>query len=114
MYNKYHSLSIELVTVIYDNDITDHFVETLLRILNPNDLNRTRAKEIFIALEKRYVFTVAELDVTAPCYEYFMDCIQETHSSDIRIKLDTVTIDFPQYFSYERSKDLIIMKLSLL
>lgn len=81
--------------------------------MNPNDLNRTKTKEIFIALEKRYVFTMADLDVVAPCYEYFMQRIQEMQSTDDRIKLDIVNIDFPQYFIYERSKDLTIMKFSI-
>lgn len=110
---KFEWCDIFYFAVIYDNDITDYFIETLVRILNPNDLNRSMTKEIFIALEKRYVFTMADLDVVAPCYEYFMQRIQEIQSADVRIKLDIVNIDFPQYFVYERSKDLTIMKFRL-
>ncbi|XP_055319004.1 methyltransferase-like protein 22 isoform X2 [Sitodiplosis mosellana] len=96
--------------VIYDNSITDGFVETLERILNVNDLNRSKDKVVYIALEKRYVFTLADLDTMAPCYEYFLQRINEARKT-IDWKLEPVDIDFPQYFDYERSKELIIMKL---
>lgn len=98
------------ILVIYDNDITDCFVETLERILDVNNLNRSNDKEVYIALEKRYVFTMADLDTMAPCYEYFLQRINETQKTK-NWKLETVDIDFPQYFDYERSKELIIMKL---
>lgn len=88
-------------------------METLIRILHPDDLNRTRTKQIFIALEKRYVFTVADLDVAAPCYEYFLQCLQKAQTPQHPIRLGMVDIDFPQYFTYERSKELIIMRLEL-
>lgn len=96
--------------VIYDNDITDCFVDTLRRILNVSELNQSKDKEVYIALEKRYVFTLADLDTMAPCYEYFLQRINEERTT-INWKLETVNIDFPQYFDYERSKELIIMKL---
>lgn len=98
--------------MIYDNDITDYFIKTLERILDPNDANRLKDKEIFIALEKRYVFTVADLDTMAPCYEYFLQRIDEMRKQ-INWKLEPVDTHFPQYFKYERSKELIIMKLYL-
>lgn len=87
-------------------------MKTLQRILNINDLNRNKDKEVYIALEKRYVFTLAELDTMAPCYEYFLQCINEV-GKITNWKLESVDIDFPQYFDYERSKELIIMKLHL-
>lgn len=97
--------------MIYDNDITDHLVNTLQYILNPNDANQSKDKQVFLALEKRYVFTLADLDTLAPCYEYFLQRINELRKTTINWKLDTVDTDFPQYFNYERSKELIIMKL---
>lgn len=97
--------------VIYDNDITDHLLKTLQLILDPNDANPHKDKQVFLALEKRYVFTVADLDTLAPCYEYFMQRVNELRKTTIDWKLDAVDLNFPQYFHYERSKDLIIMKL---
>lgn len=88
-------------------------METVARILHPDDLNRSRTKEIYIALEKRYVFTVADLDVAAPCYEYFLQCLEKAQSPEHPIRRDMININFPQYFSYERSNDLVIMRLKI-
>lgn len=82
-------------------------------MLDPNDCNANKSKQIYIAMEKRYVFTVADLDTVAPCYEHFMRCISDKICSSKPWKLETIPIDFPQYFEYERVKDLILMKLSL-
>lgn len=98
--------------MIYDNDITDDFVKTLVRIIDPSDYNCSKDKEIYIALEKRYVFTLADLDTTAPCYEYFLQNIRDVQKT-MNLKFELIDIDFPQYFIYERSKELILMKLSL-
>lgn len=77
-----------------------------------NDLNRSKDKVVYVALEKRYVFTLADLDTMAPCYEYFLQRFNDARKT-IDWKLEMVDIDFPQYFDYERSKELIIMKLSV-
>lgn len=96
--------------MIYDNDITDEFVQTLKQMLDINSYNRQRDKEVYIALEKRYVFTLADLDTTAPCYEYFLQCINDLQTN-FKWKIERVPIDFPQYFNYERSKELVLLKL---
>lgn len=98
--------------MIYDNDITDYFVKTIERILDPTIANKSKDKEVYIAMEKRYVFTLADLDTMAPCYEYFLQCINETRKKT-NWKFEPVNTDFPQYFDYERSKDLVIMKIYL-
>lgn len=92
--------------VIYDNDITDELCITLKQILDPDTYNQRRDKEVYIALEKRYVFTLADLDTTAPCYEHFIEVQKTNHW-----RLDQVPIDFPQYFDYVRSKEFVLMKL---
>lgn len=100
------------ILVIYDDDITDAFVKTLAQILDPDNYNTQRNKEIYIALEKRYVFTLAELETSAPCYEYFLHVIEPIRRRN-GWKLETISIDFPQYFEYERARDLVLMKLYL-
>lgn len=98
--------------MVYDNDITDDFVKIITRMLDPKEYNCSKDKEIYIALEKRYVFTLADLDTTAPCYEYFLQNIRDAQKQ-INFKFELIDIDFPQYFIYERSKELILMKLHL-
>lgn len=71
-----------------------------------------KQKTIFIALEKRYVFTVADLESLAPCYEYFLSGIEAIRYRK-NWKFESIPIDFPQYFQYERVKELVLLKLSL-
>lgn len=83
------------MAVIYDNDITDYFIKTLERLLDKNGLNQSGDKEVYIALEKRYVFTLAELDTMAPCYEYFLQRLNDVRKST-HWKFELVDLDFPQ------------------
>ncbi|KAJ6647468.1 Methyltransferase-like protein 22, partial [Pseudolycoriella hygida] len=100
--------------VIYDDDLTDSFVETLTKLLEPKP-NRSPPvhSPIYIALEKRYVFTVDDLESLAPCYEHFLSCIDKIRWSK-RWKFESIPIDFPQYFEYERVKELVLLKLSVM
>ncbi|XP_049956246.1 methyltransferase-like protein 22 [Schistocerca serialis cubense] len=95
--------------VIYDNDLTQAFVDCLAKLLVVPP-----AKTVYVALEKRFVFTVADLDCVAPCYEHFLQCL-----SNIQRKppgsnwtVEQLAIDFPQYFNYERVKELVLWKIS--
>nr|CAD7587806.1 unnamed protein product [Timema genevievae] len=94
--------------VIYDNDLTEAFVETLVKILNTPP-----AKTVYIALEKRYVFTVADLDTGAPCYEHFLRCLDQARSHSLASlwSVEQLAIDFPQYFNYDRVKELVLWKI---
>lgn len=95
------------LSVIYDDELTDNFVVILTKLLESN-----RNRIIYIALEKRYVFTVADLDSLAPCYEHFLSCIDKVRWSK-NWKFESIPIDFPQYFEYERVKELVLLKLSI-
>ncbi|PSN48538.1 hypothetical protein C0J52_05920 [Blattella germanica] len=77
-------------------------------------LNTPPAKTIYIALEKRYVFTVADLDSVAPCYEFFLQCLQKARSRPPGSlwRVEQLPIDFPQYFNYERVKELVLWSIS--
>lgn len=98
--------------VIYDNDLTEAFVRTLELLLDPTDFNAKHSKEIYIALEKRYVFTLTDLDTAAPCYEHFLHCIENVRKEK-KWKFESIPIDFDQYFDYERVKELVLLKISL-
>nr|CAG4643460.1 EOG090X0C5G [Ilyocryptus agilis] len=92
--------------VVYHDDLTDAFLSTLKNLMSMG-----RQKIALIALEKRFVFTLAELEVAAPCYEYFYDNLFREFSPDYSIEqLNTQLI--PQYFCYERCKELVLFRIT--
>lgn len=95
--------------VIYDDDITEAFVRTLVSLL----LELPKLKAIYIALEKRYVFTLEDMDSVAPCYDYFLRYFQKRNSrfGVNRWKLINVCMNFPRFFDYEKVKDLVLLKI---
>jgi hypothetical protein len=68
---------------------------------------------LFIINLFRYVFTVADLDSVAPCYEYFLQCLQKAQAKllDSQWEVEQLPIDFPQYFNYERVKELVLWRI---
>uniref|UniRef100_A0A1B6GD54 Methyltransferase-like protein 22 n=1 Tax=Cuerna arida TaxID=1464854 RepID=A0A1B6GD54_9HEMI len=95
--------------VIYDNDLTEAFVKTLTKILSTPP-----KKTVLVALEKRFVFTIEDLDVVAPCYEHFLSSIKKewVRPPMSQWTMEPLELDFPQYFQYDRTKHLVIWKLS--
>ncbi|OAD57570.1 Methyltransferase-like protein 22 [Eufriesea mexicana] len=89
--------------VIYDEIITEGFVQTLAELLNSNTL-----KVVYIALEKRYVFTTVNMETAAPMYEEFLGCIE---TKQLNWHIEYIKIDFPQYFKYNRVKQMVLMKI---
>lgn len=89
--------------VIYDDSLTDAFVAVIDHIF-ARGKQSGRSKCIYMALEKRYVFTVEDCDSVAPMYEHFLR--QTVNKPWI---IDNITLDFPQYFEYERCPQLILM-----
>ena len=101
---KLQSANIVLAAdVIYDDKITDGFIRTLSKLLYTN-----KKKTIYVALEKRYVFTIADLDTTAPMYEEFLRCVEKYK---MNWSVDYINIDFPRYFKYDRVKHLVLIKI---
>lgn len=92
-----------MFTVIYDDKITDGFVCTLSKLLHTK-----KKKTVYVALEKRYVFTIADLDTIAPMYEEFLRCIEKYGNN---WSVDYINVDFPRYFKYDRVKHLVLMKI---
>lgn len=95
--------------VIYDDDITEAFVRTIVSLL----LELPKLKAIYIALEKRYVFTLEDMDSVAPCYDYFLRYFEKRNGrfGVNRWKLINVCMDFPRYFDYDKVKDLVLLKV---
>lgn len=62
-----------------------------------------------MALEKRYVFVDS---VCAPMYEHFLKNFQQAINGFL--KFNEVSVDFPQYFEYDRCKELVLLKITRL
>lgn len=89
--------------VIYDDRITDAFVKTVQNLLGVPP-----KREIYVALEKRYVFTIADLNAVAPCFDYFLQQLNKLKN----VVCEEVELDFPKYFQYDRVKELVLLKIS--
>jgi hypothetical protein len=61
---------------------------------------------MYIALEKRYVFTDS---VCAPMYESFIKMFADEAGGVLRC--DEISTDFTQYFDYEKCKELVLMRV---
>lgn len=90
-------------SVIYDDDITDGLISTILRLFQ----FAPKLSALFIALEKRYVFVDS---VCAPMFEHFLKNFQQ--SSAGILKLSEVSTQFLQYFDYDKCKELVLLKIT--
>ena len=52
-------------------------------------------------------FTLEELAVTSPAYNYFLSRIDELETKEQRLSTRKLDIDFPNYLQYERVKELV-------
>lgn len=63
----------------------------------------------------RYVFTMADMDTVAPCYEYFLQCLEVLRrdtTTGIRWTVEEVdALKVPQYFAYERTRHLVLWRV---
>ncbi|XP_038065686.1 methyltransferase-like protein 22 [Patiria miniata] len=88
--------------VVYDDDLTDAFFNTLIRLMSTG-----KDKTAFLALEKRLNFTIQDLDVTCKAYDHFRWHITRlTSSQDVKYCVELLPIDFPLCFQYRRTEQL--------
>ncbi|CAN6194085.1 unnamed protein product [Urochloa humidicola] len=101
--------------VIYSDDLTELFFDTVKKLMSSGP-----KKVLYLALEKRYNFSLDELDVVANGYAHFRSFFttQEEHEDGSHIdKPDFVgtqidLAEVPQYIrEYERGKDLEIWEI---
>lgn len=97
--------------MIYDVYIIEAFVHTVQRLIA--DLSNLKA--IYIALEKRFVFTLDDMQPVAPMYECFLSYVEsvlEKEGLRPSFKIKPVKADFPQFFDYERVKELVLFQVT--
>ncbi len=97
--------------VIYDNDVTDGIIGFMKSVICDF---KVQGMTFLFTVEKRYIFTVDDLDVVAPSYEYFLAKCTDLESDSIRVDVNiTSEQDINQYFCYERSKDLVLLQINI-
>jgi predicted nicotinamide N-methyase len=112
--NKRDDLSnIEVVLagdVIYDDDITEDFIKFIVNLHNKVTCDTLK---YVVALEKRFVFTVDDLDTVAPAHDFFIHQLEHfnVNNKTHKITINYIHLDFPQYFCYERSKDMVMLEI---
>ena len=52
-------------------------------------------------------FTLEELAVTSPAYNYFLGRIEELEMKEQRLRARKLSTEFPKYLQYERVKQLV-------
>jgi len=93
--------------VIYDDTITDSFVKFLLRLRH----HLSGPLEALVTLERRVVFTVADLEERCPAFEHLMSRLEEEKE---RVVVKEIEIDWEQHLCYERSNELVLFQILVL
>ncbi|XP_047332489.1 methyltransferase-like protein 22 [Impatiens glandulifera] len=99
--------------VVYSNELTDAFFNTLERLLSHRP-----EKVVYVALEKRYNFTLDDLDIVANGYSHFLSYLRKEGNSAESVDLDSANNNnslvgklielthIPQYVrEYDRGND---------
>ncbi|XP_077415624.1 methyltransferase-like protein 22 [Vanacampus margaritifer] len=97
--------------VCYDDELTDGFFRTLYRLCN----NFAHACTIFISIEKRFNFTLRQMDVSCDAYNHFRRCLsqlEELADGQCSYTVQQLPCTFPQFLQYERIDQLELWKVT--
>ncbi|XP_062507841.1 methyltransferase-like protein 22 [Corticium candelabrum] len=87
--------------VVYSDGLTEAFISTLRYLM----MSYSCCSQCYIATEKRFNFTLADLDAVAPAHNHFCSCMENLcreESSVGRFHLEQIPLDFPSSFDFER------------
>ena len=70
--------------------------------------------EFIFTIDKRYIFTIDDMETVAPSYEYFMSQLTDLDPAEAwNIKCEEIPVDqIHQTFCYERSPDLCLILIN--
>ena len=128
--NKIFDKAISLVLaadIIYEDELTDGIIQTLYTLILQQHqlkcLNKTtQTKNLLTCLfsiEKRINFTIQNMIICAPAYDYFNEKLRELNHklnrSNMKLNIEYITLDdSTQWLCYERSKDVVIIKIDVI
>ena len=96
--------------IIYDDKLSEGIVQFISAIAE----TVTHSVDFLLSFEKRFNFTLEDLDVTAPAYDFFMNEMRKLKNlHENVITLELIEDDFPQCFCYERTTDLFLMNVCI-
>lgn len=98
--------------IVYDNKVTEAFVDFIKTSMTKFEVEN---RSFIIAMEKRFVFTIEDLDTVAPAYDYFLELLNQLQSDPplgYSMSVDQIDINFPQYFCYERVKEMVLLNIN--
>nr|XP_039255568.1 methyltransferase-like protein 22 [Styela clava] len=103
--------------VIYDNDITNAFFQTLQILLNGDTYTKEGCRpsivKVYISTEKRLNFTLEDLDITCKEYNHFLCKLSElenTFQSSLSVQRIDME-DISQFCQYNQTQQLEIWEI---
>lgn len=103
--------------IIYENSVTFAFIQRLYHLLRPTKIGIPR--KLFLALEKRFQFTVDDEEVRAPAWDFLFETLEasnadrlERDSTEQKIVAEQVDL-VPQWIVYERAKEVELWQFRL-
>ena len=111
--------------IIYDNSLTKGIVGTIYALILKqldrhhihSDKKSKKLLTCYFSVEKRYNFTIDNMEVAAPAYDYFIKCLDdlsaktETFGRRLKVSYTFIDTNFEQRFCYERCKDVVIIRI---
>ncbi|KAG0212195.1 Methyltransferase-like protein 22 [Mortierella sp. GBA30] len=96
--------------VVYDDSLTDALVDCLEKLLceplADDHPRRAAGRVAYLTMEKRYNFSLEQLDVVAQAHDYFVKRMERSKLIEAQ-RIDCTGLG--RYCDYERSKDLVRM-----
>ncbi|KAG0221919.1 hypothetical protein BGX31_009475 [Mortierella sp. GBA43] len=106
--------AITFIKVVYDDSLTDALVETLEKLLAEplpeNHQLHTTGRVAYLTMEKRYNFSLDQLDVVAQAHDYFVNRMKR---SDVLMADPIDCSQLARWCDYDRSKDLQLFRVQL-